>query len=74
MIFDCFLKIVTNSTVQIVCVPGFTYYDTDTGVKGYYDAIICKWELNGLDYYDMASTDCGTIGYGYLSSTGNLLV
>ena len=61
-------------TANITCMPSVTAYYTLISEKGYYDIIICKWDIKGVDHYDtkaQANTDCKTIGYSTgLTSTG----
>ena len=68
-----------SQTVNIACMPSVTgsYTGGYTGgiitfMDTYWDIIICKWHINGVDHYDtqtQATTDCTKIGY-WLWSTG----
>ena len=64
------MRIGLSQTVNITCMPNVTGYWSHE----YYDNIICKWEINGVDHYDtktQANTDCKKIGYSTgLTSTG----
>ena len=60
-----------SQTVNITCMSGVTGYMW----SGYYETIICKWQINGVDHYDtetQATTDCTNIGYSNIWSTGYL--
>ena len=64
------MRIGLSQTVNIACMPSVTGKKT----FGYYDIIICKWEINGVDHYDnvtQANTDCKNMNYSSgLGSTG----
>ena len=55
----------SSQTVSITCMPSVTARG-----NGYWDIIICKWQINGVDHYDtqtQATTDCKNIGYSLWS-------
>ena len=50
-----------SQTVNIACMPSVT----GNMWSGYYETIICKWQINGVDHYDtqtQAINDCFKIG------------
>ena len=55
--------------MDIKCLPIVTYaYTGGYYPTGYYNAKLCKWESNGIDYYDSYTTaynDCPSVGSGY---------
>ena len=57
----------SSQTVSITCMPSVTARG-----NGYWDIIICKWEINGVYHYDtetQATTDCIKVGYTELWNT-----
>jgi hypothetical protein len=66
IIFSHVFKTISSFTININCMP---YVNYGSNV----DVIICKWESNGIPYYDditTASTDCIKIGYFDLEGLG----
>ena len=59
----------SSQTVDIACMYSVTICGTSSGT--YYDAVIFKWEINGVDHYDtltQATNDCTKIGYALWSA------
>jgi hypothetical protein len=61
--------IATLEIPTIKCISSATGYWSWGGQGGYKDLIICKWVLDGVDYFDSSSTankSCKKIGYSEL--------
>ncbi len=65
--------ITTLEIPTIKCMSSATVYYGNTN-KAYKDLIICKWELNGVEYFNSSSAannSCKKTGYSELFSTGD---